>query len=300
MKIVCCWVDWQSNYKTRFKKENMKWFFTFCIALCIIMTGFAQTDTTAKPTPDTIRIGGMVIIREPGGNYDTTKKRDKIFRISNRRNYDKPANISTNWWILDIGFSNYVDNTNYAGAISSGFLAPGIGEDELKARAGKSRNVNIWIFMQRINMIKQVVNLKYGLGLELNNYHFEDKTIKLNKNPTKIDQTYTDLGKNKLAADYLTLPMMLNFNFTPKKRQNFGISGGVSAGWLYSARQKVKKDGKVDKTKSDFDLRKWKLSYIGEISLGPVKIYGSYAFKNMFEKGVDLTPYNVGFRFSNW
>jgi hypothetical protein len=263
------------------------------------MSGFSQTDTTARQTPDTIKIGGMVIIREPGTRFDSTKRRDRIFRV-NTRNSDKPANISTNWWIFDIGFSNYVDNTNYVAAESLGFVAQGVGEENLKARAGKSRNVNIWILMQRLNVIKHVVNLKYGLGIELNNYHFEDKTIKFNKNPTKIDQTYVDLGKNKLAADYLTIPVMLNFNFTPDSRKNFGFSAGVSAGWLYSARQKIKKDGDVDKTKSDFDMRKWKLSYIGEISLGPVKLYGSYAFKSMFEKGLDLTPYNVGFRFSNW
>ncbi|MGK2861020.1 MAG: outer membrane beta-barrel protein [Chitinophagaceae bacterium] len=278
----------------------MKRIFTLCVAICTIMTGFAQTDTTTKEAPDTIKIGGMVIIREQGGNYDSTKKREKIFSINNRRNNDRPANISTNWWIMDLGFSNYVDNTNYPGAISSGFLAPGIGEEELKAKAGKSRNVNIWVFMQRINMIKSVVNLKYGLGVELNNYHFNDKDIRIQKNPTKIDKGFSDPVKNKLAADYLTLPMMLNFNFTPNKRQNFGFSAGVSAGWLYSARQKIKSDKKVEKTKNDFDLRKWKLSYIGEISLGPVKLYGSYAFKSMFEKGLDLTPYNVGFRFSNW
>ncbi len=282
------------------KNKQMKRIFILCVAICILMTGFAQTDTTAKQTPDTIKIGGMVIIREQGANYDTTKNRDKIFRINNRRNNDKPANITTNWWIMDLGFSNYVDNTNYAEAISSGFVAPGIGEEELKAKAGKSRSVNIWVFMQRINMIKHVVNLKYGLGLELNNYHFEDKTIRFNQDSTRIDQGYENLDKNKLAADYLTLPMMLNFNFTPRKRQNFGISVGVSAGWLYSARQKIKNDGEVDKTKSDFDLLKWKLSYIGEISLGPIKLYGSYAFKSMFEKGLDLTPYNVGLRFSNW
>jgi Outer membrane protein beta-barrel domain len=278
----------------------MKRIFTLCMALCTIMTGFAQTDSTAKQAPDTIRIGGMVIIREPGGNYDSTKKRDRIFRINTRRNNDKPANVSTNWWILDLGFSNYVDNSNYPAAISSGFVDAGIGEDEMKARAGKSRSVNIWFFMQRLNMIKHVVNLKYGLGLELNNYHFEDKRIRFNESPTNIDLGYSGVGKNKFAADYLTVPMMLNFNFTPNKRRNFGVSAGVSAGYLYSARQKIKNDGDVDKTKSDFDLRKWKLSYIGEIALGPIKLYGSYAFKSMFEKGLDLTPYNVGFRFSNW
>ena len=274
----------------------MKRFFTLCVVLCTVMTGFAQTDTIPKQTTDTIKIGGMVIIREPGGNYDSTRKRDKIFSIRNRRSSDKPANLSTNWWIFDIGFSNYVDKSVYPNAITDNIVT----EDDLKARAGKSRNINLWVFMQRLNVIKHVVNLKYGVGLELNNYHFENKNIRFSESPTLIDLGNSDLGKNKFAADYLTVPLMVNFNFTPNKRNNFGFSAGVSAGWLYSARQKTKKDGDVDKVKSDFDLRKWKLSYIGEIALGPVKLYGSYAFKSMFEKGLDLTPYNVGLRFSNW
>lgn len=274
----------------------MKRFFTLCAIVCTVVTGFAQTDTVQKQKTDTIRIGGMVIIREPGGNYDSTKQRDRIFTIRNRRNNDKPANLSTNWWIFDIGFSNYTDNSNYPTAITD----VAIGEDEMKARAGKSRNVGIWIFMQRLNMIKHVVNLKYGMGLELNNYHFENKKIRFSESPTFIDLGNQGMSKNKLAADYLTIPLMLNFNFTPGKRNNFGVSAGVSAGWLYSARQKTKENGDVEKVKSDFDLRKWKLSYIGELSLGPVKVYGSYAFQSMFEKGLDLTPYNVGLRFSNW
>lgn len=274
----------------------MKRFFTLCVVLCAVMTGFAQTDTIPKQTTDTIKIGGMVIIREPGGNYDSTRKRDKIFSIRNRRSSDKPANLSTNWWIFDIGFSNYVDKSVYPNAVTDNIVT----EDDLKARAGKSRNINLWVFMQRLNVIKHVVNLKYGVGLELNNYHFENKRIRFSESPTLIDLGNSDLGKNKFAADYLTVPLMVNFNFTPNKRNNFGFSAGVSAGWLYSARQKTKKDGDVDKVKSDFDLRKWKLSYIGEIALGPVKLYGSYAFKSMFEKGLDLTPYNVGLRFSNW
>ena len=52
--------------------------------------------------------------------------------------------------------------------------------------------------------------------------------------------------------------------------------------------------------KSSFDLEKFKLSYVGELSLGPVRFYGSVAMKNMWEKGLDMTPYNIGFRFSNW
>lgn len=281
----------------------MKRIFTLCIAICTMMTGFAQADTTAKPAPDTIKIGGMVIIREKGSKPEKDED-SKGLRIPARRHNDKPSNISTNWWIVDLGFSNYNDKTNYANADAQAIagLAYAGNKDWAKLRGGKSRNVNIWFFMQRINMIQHVVNLKYGLGLELNNYRFDDTKVRFAKNPTLItlDPTLADAKKNKLAADYLTVPVMLNFNFTPDRHKGFGFSAGVSAGFLYSARQKTKMDGDVDKLKSDFDLERWKLSYVGEILLGPVKLYGSYAFKSMWSKGLNQTPYTVGFRISNW
>jgi hypothetical protein len=265
------------------------------------MTSFAQTDSTGKGKPDTIRVGGMVIIREAGSSSDDTSgKRSRIFKIP-RRNSDKPANISTNWWILDLGFANYNDQTNYAVAGAPGGFAPGATEDNLKLRSGKSRSVNIWVFMQRINLVNHVVNLKYGLGVELNNYRYR-QPIKYLTNPTQVIYDNTkSYSKNKLAADYITVPIMLNFNVTPHKKRGFGFSVGASGGYLYSSRQKTitNADGK-QKEHDDFDLRQWKLSYIGELSLGWVKLYASIASQSMFEKGLDQTPYNFGLRLSNW
>ncbi len=74
----------------------------------------------------------------------------------------------------------------------------------------------------------------------------------------------------------------------------------MSGGYLYSSRQKIKQGDDKDKTHDDFNLRKWKLSYIGELNLGPVKLYGSYAMKSMWEKGLDQKPYSVGLRLSHW
>ena len=281
----------------------MKRIFTLCVALCTVVTVFAQTDTTGTknkaPQNDTIRIGGMVIIRK-AGNKNKEESKDSVYKIRNRRG-DKPSNLSTNWWIFDVGFSNYADNSNYVTAASSGFVAPGINEDDLKLKGGSSRNVNIWFFMQKLNIAKHVVNLKYGLGLELNNYSFDNPNLKFAKNPTVIFESPIETYKKvKLAADYLTVPIMLNFNFTPNRKKGFGVSGGISAGYLYSARYKSKNDNDVKKVKSDFSLESFKLSYVGELSLGPIRLYGSYAMKNMWEKGLDMTPYNFGFRFSNW
>jgi len=277
----------------------MKSILLVCLAACLFHTGFAQTDTTGKKDNDTIRIGGMIIVRKPGSNEREIITGDKKVKIPSRKY--KNENITTNWWVFDIGFSGFNDKTDYTSVAAQAF-APGSNEDWFDLRGGKSRNVNVWFFIQRLNMIKHVVNLKYGLGLELNNYFFDDESIRFQKNPTLItlDPNLKDADKNKLAADYLTVPLMLNFNFTPHRRNGFGFSGGVSAGYMYSARQKTKVDGDKDKVHNDFDLKRWKLSYIGEVNLGPVKLYGSYAFETMWDKGLDQTPYNVGFRLSNW
>lgn len=267
------------------------------IAFGLAVTSFAQTDTTSAPKADTIQIGGVIIIRK-GDKSDTTQNRDVI--ISNRKSR-KNANVTTNWWIVDLGFANFQDETNYGAGETQSF-APGVGKDQFDLRTGKSVNVNIWMFMQRLNLIQHFVNLKYGLGVELNNYRFDDERIRFQENPTliTIDPVWgQNIKKNKLAADYVTLPVMLNLNFTPKRDKGFGLSAGISAGYLYSARQKTK-DNNDDKEKlhDNFDLRKWKLSYIGEANLGPVKLYGSYAMKSMWEKALDQTPYNFGIRFS--
>jgi len=279
----------------------MKSILLVCVAACLFSTAFAQNDTTGKKQAnDTIRIGGMIIVKKAGSNEREIITGDRTVKIPGR-DKKKPENIITNWWIVDIGYAGFNDKTNYVSAEAQAF-APGSTEDWFDLRGGKSRNVNVWFFMQRLNMISHVVNLKYGMGLELNNYFFDDESIRFQKNPTLItmDNALKDAKKNKLAVDYLTVPMMLNFNFTPDRKNGFGFSGGISAGYMYSARQKTKIGGDKDKIHNDFDLKPWKLSYIGELNLGPVKLYGSYAFETMWDKGLDQTPYNVGVRLSNW
>jgi hypothetical protein len=267
------------------------------IAFSGAMACFSQ-DSTVSEKADTIRIGGMVIIKKAGKN-EGGKDNGNVSII--RANKRKSSNVSTNWWIVDLGFANLNDKTNYSSAEAVAF-APGFDKDKLELKTTKSVNVNVWFFMQKLNMVKHVVNLKYGLGLELNNYRFDNEQVRLTKNPTTItlDPTLAGVKKNKLAADYITVPMMLNLNFTPGRNKGFGLSGGVSAGYLYSARQKIKNNDNKSKVHDDFELRKWKLSYIGELNLGPVKLYGSYALKSMWEKGLDQTPYNVGIRLSSW
>ena len=278
--------------------------------LCIALFANAQTDTTGlkdttgtrdnwHPGGDTLRVGNLLIIR----NGPQERVGDPYVRIRSRhhdRNSYRPSNISTTWGILDLGFTNYNDKTVYTSTAAQQF-APGATKDWFKLNDGKSVDVNIWIFMQRLNLIKHVVNLKYGLGIELNNYRYEDN-IRFLTNPTKVIMDTINYTKNKLAEDFVTVPVMLNFSFTPHRRHPYGFSAGASIGYRYSSREKFKSHeyGK-QKTYNDFDLDSWKLSYIGELQLGYwVSLYGSYATKTIFNTGLNQIPYTVGLRFGNW
>ena len=267
------------------------------LATGLSLTGMAQNDSTTTEKADTIKVGGMIIIKTH--DHHESDHNDVNVTI-NHHHYHKPENLTTNWGIFDLGFANYNDNTNYSAPDVQAIVPGATEKSALELRNGKSVNVNLWVFMQRLNMIQHVVNLKYGIGLELNNYMY-DRDLQFQEDPTKIVPAAMDLKKCKLAADYVTMPLMLNFNFTPDREWGFGFSAGVSAGYLYSSRFKTKDfNGNINKVHDSFGLEKFKLSYVGEVNLSFVTLYASYAFRDMWDNALDQQPFNFGLRFSHW
>jgi hypothetical protein len=288
----------------------MKQLITFLAAAIICSTATAQTDSTTTKKSDTIRIGGIIIVKNGKKDKDvniTMGRKDKTKK--------KNPNVSTNWWIVDVGFNNYTDKTNYAPSVSYLINRPGypnLDKNDFKLRSGKSVNVNIWLFMQRLNLIEHHVNLKYGVGLEINNYRYKSSVSYKEGGPVPYTATQTNspfifrdsisFSKNKLATDYLTVPVMLNFVSNPNSRKKgISLSAGVSAGYLFSQRNKQKSDERgKDRNRGDYDLKTFKLSYVAELGLGPIRFYGSYSPNSMYDHSLDMRPYTVGFRFSNW
>jgi hypothetical protein len=270
----------------------------------------AKPDTAAGSTADTIHIGNMTIIRD--GKNENKNERNGDWHNWSRHN-EKPGNVSTNWFIIDIGFSNYNNQTkDYSSA--GGYLynragAAPLGENDFDLNVGKSININIWFFMQRLNLIKHHLNLKYGLGLELNNYRYNSQVSYLKENPfvtgvapsPTIIRDSVSFSKNKLATDYVTIPLMLNYSTNPyNQHKGFSISVGVSAGYLYSQRNKqISDDRGKQKTNGAIGMEQFKFSYVGEIGLGPVRLYGSYSPTSFYKKQLDMRPYTLGIRLSS-
>ena len=272
----------------------------------------SKTDTL-KIGVDTLKMGGLIIVGK--GISEGVSKLGKALEGVDLKKVGevaadvlkkkKPKKVSTNWFVYDIGFAGYNDNTNYATAAAQAFVRPAgsvpASKGDFALKTSRVSNFNLWFFMQRVSIIESVLNLKYGLGIESNNYFFKTGITYVDDiNVYTTRGGVNELSKNKLVANYLTVPVMLNINTNPMKgKRGFQFSAGVSGGYLSSARQKKKGPLGTDKTKSNFNLEQFKLSYVAELGLGPVKLYGSVASKPMHQYGLDQVPYTLGLRFSN-
>ena len=280
------------------------------LALCAITaTSFAQQkqtiDSTKKVKSDTIRIGGIVIIKNRKKNANDSiqvMNNDVDVKVSKKK-----SNI--NYFIIDAGFANWNDQTSYSPTpnyVVNRTGAPLITGEDLKLRGGKSANVNLWIFMQKVPISKTNVNLKYGLGIEWFNYALRSpisfRESGLGVNAPFVYRDSISFSKNKLNLKYVTVPLMLNFSTTKKKgTPTLSTSFGVSASYLIRERNKQNSDARGRaKNKGDYDLNRFKISYIAELGLGKIRLYGTYSPKSIFERGLDIRPYAIGIRFSNW
>jgi hypothetical protein len=294
----------------------MKKLFTLLVPVMFCTTASAQKDSipTGKEG-DSIRVGNMVIVRSGGKTGSSERDKDSDNRVRTWRSERRHnSNLSTNWCIIDVGFNNFnnktTDYSNGGGYLYTPAGEAPLGAGDFKLNAGRSINVNIWFFMQRLNLIKHHVNLKYGLGLELNNYRYRSNISYRESNPFVqgippapiVFRDSVAMSKNKLAADYLTVPFMLNFRTNSGyEDKGLSLSVGVSAGYLYSQRNKQRSEARGKQTnKGSYDLEQFKFSYIAEVGLGPVKLYGTYTPKSIYERQLDMRPYAIGVRFSNW
>jgi hypothetical protein len=291
------------------KPLQMKHLITITLFALFAFPSFAQKDSTTRKS-DTLRIGKITIIRR-GVTHSTD-----TFSVADKKK-KKHKNVSTEDFIFDLGFANWTDNTNYAGGANYIYNRPGtspLAQTDFKLKSWKSVNVNIWLFMQKVNLVKHFLNLKYGIGLELNNYRFksnvsfkENYVDPANQGQYIINHAFVfrdsvSFSKNKLAADYVTVPLMINIQTDPKHpKKSVAISAGISAGYLYSSRNKqTSSERGKRRNKGDYDLERWKFSYIGEIGISAVRLYGSYSPTSIFENGLNMMPYTIGIRFSNW
>ena len=282
----------------------------------IKITNSRIAKNTGMLIEDTVNISGLNLIKSnlaelknnwvsmiEEGDFDNTK-------ITIKRTPRKLKNIETNWWIFDLGFANFIDkspNLMWLAANPNVLpygQGPMMSSENFSLINKKSTNVNIWVVTQKLNLYQHKINLKYGLGVEMFNFRF-DKSISFREDiATNVKYDVVSFRKNKLLVKYLTIPIQLNFSPNPTNKKAFYASIGMSAGYLWNAKNKQKsaERGK-EKYRGNFNLNDWRIATIGELGIGSIRLYGSFTNHNLFNKTtstIDLQPFAVGLRFSKF
>ncbi|MDD5570782.1 MAG: DUF2807 domain-containing protein [Bacteroidales bacterium] len=201
------------------------------------------------------------------------------------------------WFGVDIGINGYLNAENKTEMYH--------GYDFLKLDYAKSMVVNVNFLQFHFKIIKNYVNLVSGLGFELNNYRFENN-YNLLPDSARIDateETAYRYKKNKLVVNFLTAPLLLQFDTKQnKKYKSFHLSAGVVGGYRIGSHTKrvITRRNIMPKIHDDFNLAPFRYSALVKIGYGDISIFGTYSFSNLFEEkeGPVLHPFSAGLSFN--
>lgn len=289
----------------------MNKFFSPLVALLLIATSsFAQKDTLITMNQDTIKVGSLLIVKShvSHGQNEWQSKMDKSewgnTQIKIERIAKPKTDLNTKWFVFDLGFANYADFTNYK--TNAEFTRPAIGapmtSKSFKLNNAKSSNVNIWIVQQKMNLYQSHWNLKYGVGLQMYNFRFEQPISFRNTGASFVYLDSKTFKKDKLFVEYLTVPVQLNYQPHPEKKKSFFASAGFSVGYLIGSRNKQISTNK-EKFNGNFNLSDWQVAGIGEVGIGGVHLYASASATNLYDNKLTKLyayPFALGIRFSHF
>lgn len=258
----------------------------------------ADTAIAGEKDTDTVKIGSVIITQ--CRDCDNGDKTSVQFNSDHKKKSLK--NVELSWLGFDLGLNSYIDKSDYGSDKVNDFVRLGEGKPEateelFSLRTIKSVNVNIWPILIKVNLIQHVLNLKTGIGVEMNNYRYS-KNISYVNTPqeTYITLSDIDLNKNKLFTEYLTIPLLLNLNTNPyHDSRAFHFSAGPTFGLLIKSHTKQKSDerGKV-KDKKPFNLEDFRTGMRVEVGYGPINFYGAYSLTPIHKYGLKQYPFSIG------
>lgn len=279
---------------------------TFCAIVAIAGLLFAQTisaQETAEKKPHgkkkhvlTLTTGGLKVY-----SVDSTKKTTSE---SNVDEHEK-RKFFTSIGPVDLGLNLLADNTNYSDPSVKNFLhVPANAQNKslFDLRTGKSVNVNVYPFMLSYRAVKthnQRIYISSGLGLQLYNFRYE-APLTYTKNPSGVILDTISFKKDKLALDYLNVPLMFTFKTRISKKDWLVYGVGITEGYLISSwtKQESGQRGKV-KMHDAFGLASTNTCVSAEIGLDDMfRFYFTYQLTSLYTNGLDQHPFSFGIRFS--
>jgi hypothetical protein len=249
-----------------------------------------------------VRLGkrGIKIIEKGDGTAIEIIELDQL--AESRRDRKWKDRFRGHWAGVELGFTNLVTSDftlEYPDTMAF-----------MEMNTGKSWDFNINFLQYSLGFGTDKVGLVTGLGFELQNYRFDNPlSIKKENGVIVADSSYMlnpDVGsveKSKLHTNYLTLPLLLEFQIPAGRRNHrIHISGGVIGGVKLWSTTKIKykdQNGNKEKNKekgNDYNLSPIRYGLTARIGYRALNIYANYNMTPFFEKnkGPELYPFTIG------
>lgn len=215
----------------------------------------------------------------------------------------KPYNhkFKGHWAGFELAFNGYL-NKDYGTELPAQY-------DFLKLNDVKSIGVNLNLFELNGNIIKNRFGVVSGLGIQWNNYRFDDNVVLLPDSGRIYGYHNTSINsyiKSKLVETWVRVPVFLEYQTAQKKSKQFHVAvGGVFGYKLSSHSKQVHFEGgdrNKDKIYDDFYLNPVKIDAELRVGWGLLNLFASYSVTTMFKenKGPELYPYMVGITLAGW
>ncbi len=266
-----------------------------------------KVDGEIVSSNESVRKGGTMIILGGSGNDSIGKDRTEI-NIGSLKIYhgeeDKMKRLSkrtTSQFVFAFGLNNVIteneslDDSDYR-VWGSHFYEWGL---TLNSRIFKNHNL---------------LHAKYGLSLMYNNLRPTDNRYFVkNGDVTELQTGFTNFDESRFRNVYLTAPVHLEFDFTPKKtdkdgnsyfrtHKSFRLGIGGYAGVKIKSKQilKYEEDDQKIKTKQkgDFNVSDFNYGLSAYVGYGQLSLYAKYDINPLFkDNAIEQNNVSLGLRF---
>lgn len=229
------------------------------------------------------------------------KQLDQNLKKKNNSRSSKTIKFKGHWGLFELGRNMY-ETPDYS--------VYGNNDDFMALDYTKSYEVNINPIQFNVGLLGNRrrgtarVGLVSGIGFSWNNYAFDNpvSVMKQNNMLMPYDLTEADfpnLEKTKLTSTYLTVPLLLEFQFPGNNKMHLS-AGGIGSLKLES-HTKIKFDGDKFKDKGNYYLAPYRYGVTARLGYGNLNVFGTYYVTDVFEsgKGPKMLPYTFGIGFAN-
>ena len=211
-----------------------------------------------------------------------------------------PDKVKSHWVGFEMGINTLVDQ-NFSTTPPSGY-------GFLKPRIEKSIALNFNLVDAEVKLYRRNIMLVTGFGLSINNYRFKSDAYLAPgvDSIVAISDPDVSLTKNKLVAEYINVPLLIEFNTSENPKRTFHLATGVIGGFRVASHLKLIKSSNGDAAKvkiyDDFNLNPFRCDATVRLGYGNFTMFGSYGLLNMFKdnRGPDMVPFTAGISFAGW